>query len=972
MPFYRMLRTELIGVETRALHEYSPQERMPPQSKLLDFINTCKRLTTEWYGRPNLSLLYEWFQEASNYSGEARYLFAELSSKRSPDGFLKALDGQLRKALYSDGTNLSEEARMKKKKIFRKDLREKIQQLKKAENHDEDMYSDDDEQRGSNVVPDEYADGDEGREGKHQPRRHSLHPVCDSHDDDVEQSYDDVELDRCGRSRSPIPELPVHQVGESPIDNTVLPNVMTPVESKVLLASGMIRQMLVRKVKLRQMNLLQKIGYELGEDLLGAPPSRVRTVLSALTKGHVPPPLLVIEDGMSDTGHRCESVRGDGPRGDASQMSSVTATNRSSISNSTPNVATASVDEDGDFVQLRKCATSPAGLFNLPPQPPPESQTHGDQPLPSTSSTAELSPPRPISRHRRSKSQDFYRASLHPREALSGRQSRSLSSRRRAAIRAYHNEKLGGGGVAVGGMAGGGSAVGSVDGDGDGTGMFTLAQFDIDPTNMSYRMLLRQGHVVRSWGQLSRQEKDKINHYIASELMGRSSLKRGAALGAAAAATSTTAERTPLQSKMEQFVEFTRNHPGSIFAGDREEHKKLLLLGMWTNNISVVKRSCMETMTVHRYLPIEWTREVTLWTIDESGQECALRRNGDKEFSRIRKNAYPYAESHGMGITTGGVVEGEQEHGSLLYDLGAVAASDPEGKLSNWYCNDIEKVVQEVYLLNPSAEDDLLPGEAYHIVGQNPKQGSSIGETQHTQIWRGDTRDWPLMTLENRAMYCREIGAYIDLVQVGEECDAFYVKLRTRNPANPALVEHLQDLRLLLLRHFGGRLIDFCVSALPQGGNGWFVIAFAPISMIEKFDTGIAQNVDTGMTNVDMNLPMAKNLDSSSFLGQLTVENDSHWWIVSEGRAALSRLFDFTRKPGARRIVREFLLYRFAYVDHSGQCLRIESESVNLGPISDTPKEPVFDVLMDLSTKYSYLDVDNASSSDRGSIDDVH
>ena len=52
---------------------------------------------------------------------------------------------------------------------------------------------------------------------------------------------------------------------------------------------------------------------------------------------------------------------------------------------------------------------------------------------------------------------------------------------------------------------------------------------------------------------------------------------------------------------------------------------------------------------------------------------------------------------------------------------------------SNWFASDFEKILSEVVLLNPPAgrsREDLLPGECFHDVAQNPRSASSIGATQ--------------------------------------------------------------------------------------------------------------------------------------------------------------------------------------------------------------------------------------------------
>ena len=76
-------------------------------------------------------------------------------------------------------------------------------------------------------------------------------------------------------------------------------------------------------------------------------------------------------------------------------------------------------------------------------------------------------------------------------------------------------------------------------------------------------------------------------------------------------------------------------NPGGVFRGDKRLHRELLLLGMWRNEISVVKRSVIEGHTFLRYVPVPWTRQVALVEIGANGEETVLRQPGDKEWCAL-------------------------------------------------------------------------------------------------------------------------------------------------------------------------------------------------------------------------------------------------------------------------------------------------------------------------------------------------
>ena len=108
------------------------------------------------------------------------------------------------------------------------------------------------------------------------------------------------------------------------------------------------------------------------------------------------------------------------------------------------------------------------------------------------------------------------------------------------------------------------------------------------------------------------------------------------------------------------------------------------------------------------------------------------------------------------------------------------------------------------------------------------KAASSIGATQHSQINCSSLRDWPVLQLEKRPVWVATLEATLDIVQVGDDSDAFFIKLVTAAPAKKPIVEMLTQLRLLLLHRYGQRGADFdvhcCVAAArdlqSQRGSG--------------------------------------------------------------------------------------------------------------------------------------------------------
>ncbi len=165
---------------------------------------------------------------------------------------------------------------------------------------------------------------------------------------------------------------------------------------------------------------------------------------------------------------------------------------------------------------------------------------------------------------------------------------------------------------------------------------------------------------VQSWGQLPRSARDRIQYFVSSEIAALHrpatvSLSRparashgdasppvhaapepetetepelAASRGSAASSHDATATATAtaadsggsptrrdsphaglgtdesITSTMEAFVQWSRANPGRYFRGDKTIHEKLLLLGMWSGKVAVIKRSAIEEKTVVRYIPV--------------------------------------------------------------------------------------------------------------------------------------------------------------------------------------------------------------------------------------------------------------------------------------------------------------------------------------------------------------------------------
>lgn len=373
-----------------------------------------------------------------------------------------------------------------------------------------------------------------------------------------------------------------------------------------------------------------------------------------------------------------------------------------------------------------------------------------------------------------------------------------------------------------------------------------------------------------------------------------------------------------------KFSKFTKEKPGEYFDGNvdnvedpffnalspKQKHSLVQIAGLWSKKLKLKSRPAIEDQTPIRYITHLWKRKLPLTNIINS-EEKVIRSPNTEENSRVRANQGAYMPSHGLSMSSSGYLEGLDNAKSLYYSWGM--PTDPEASISNFHC-DIEKIAREVVLLNPKGA--ALPGESYFTVGQNSLTGSSIKITQHTQISLGIIKDFKIYTLTSCPQWCEKINAELDCIQVGEKADAFYLKIVTAEPASDNLLECLNELKISLLRKFGGcEKIDFHVHMIPNG-DGKFTIIFAPLTHLEVRENDIYVNPDSGESHVEQGLPV-QHIHLGNGAGVFGIDFSQNQTmvaaIIEEGKRFLEKLYDFTAKTGSRDHVIDFLSQKIGF-----------------------------------------------------------
>lgn len=437
---------------------------------------------------------------------------------------------------------------------------------------------------------------------------------------------------------------------------------------------------------------------------------------------------------------------------------------------------------------------------------------------------------------------------------------------------------------------------------------FSLA--GVNPDSFCFQNLKARGSVLSGFGQLDPHDQKVMWEYASSLLLTESDRKDGI-------------PDEESEDLFDRLVLWCRKYPGEYFMHDRMRHYELMLAGMWSNKVVLVKRSGMEQLQMARFFAWSWERTQPLWAVFAGGPPKELRGPGSKEVSRVRANECPYAHYHGISLPSGGFAQDKKQEGtqSSGYSMMMEAqwVQDPAANVENWFLTDIEKIVREAWNLNPHGPKSMmLRGEMFVNVGQNPKVGSSIKKTQHTQLSEASLAKYPLMRVSSSHGPTRSdvLDAYVDFVDIGpvgaavESC-GFFMKITTARPANPVLIKFLVELRLNLLTKFGGaEALDFFVTAISDECGG-FVVLFAPLPQIEKLgqepaDLARWRNPSTGETSLDNSVEEGR-LDYGKAVGNfLSVNPSLREQVLKSGEDTLRKLWAFNRVKGVREFVQEF------------------------------------------------------------------
>lgn len=315
------------------------------------------------------------------------------------------------------------------------------------------------------------------------------------------------------------------------------------------------------------------------------------------------------------------------------------------------------------------------------------------------------------------------------------------------------------------------------------------------------------------------------------------------------------------QTKYSELVNFMQKNPGA----DYDKH--LLEEGIMGGHIKALYRDEVHKQVPYRYLRATYNRVTPLCKVINE-EIVTVRPEGSEEVVLLRANEGHYLPQHGMAFTKWPNRTNEFP--------------------------DFETLAFQASLYNKTV-----------LVGRNSRAGSSIPQTAHDQLTTLKLSDVPHFAQISDPKPALELGGIVDIVQLGDTEDAFFLRLDTKNVYRIEIIEFINNLILKMQMHFNEKDIDFQVQIIPDDRHNQYSIIFIPFAALQK-QNDVLTNPNTGKTNITEQVAEHLHVGNSCGFWAAFQNSPVELWKQG-GRQSLNRLFDFACLPGTRNFIEEYV-----------------------------------------------------------------
>lgn len=305
------------------------------------------------------------------------------------------------------------------------------------------------------------------------------------------------------------------------------------------------------------------------------------------------------------------------------------------------------------------------------------------------------------------------------------------------------------------------------------------------------------------------------------------------------------------------------------------------IAGIQSKYLILLSRSVVDNWPPKRNLTLRW-----------------LRKNGELELARVWPNEMPYAPGHGLSLCGDGLLEGEEAYGSINYEWNTPI--NPKAEKDN-FIRDIEKVFKEFNILCPKIKQNkLLPGEQLLSIFQNTIAYSTIKATEHTHIIGCSIERFPIYQLpEISEITVSKFQARFQIVPVGMDPDAFFLRILLVDLNNDALLDFLLQMNADLVAHFGGLDNIDCYIHLFAAADGSFIFIYEPHARLVQLEPNKFLNPDN--KSITPRRPQLLHPPSGN-LSRITNE-------MASGLGFLRTFFDQTCKRGTNKWIVDYITH---------------------------------------------------------------
>jgi hypothetical protein len=357
-----------------------------------------------------------------------------------------------------------------------------------------------------------------------------------------------------------------------------------------------------------------------------------------------------------------------------------------------------------------------------------------------------------------------------------------------------------------------------------------------------------------------------------------------------------------------QYAKFVNEIPGEYFnhlgadlpavkqPSPDQFHDLVKAAGLQGGQLIILPRNEVADLITRRFMHIHWQRKHQLNSSSEPS--TCIRSANVTEQVRIWPNTIPYTRDHGLLLCGNCLPDDPAIFDAVTWQWNSPV--DTQEVYDN-AVHDIEKLFRELKLLcPPNDQTKLQSGEQFVYIFQNTLGYSTVPQTQHAHAARGTIEEFPVyMWPASAKTFAATLNARVEIVQIGHQLDACYLRVHFTDLDNDRLLKFLIDFNQAIFAHFGGTKHFDVYIHISVNLQGEYVFIYEPHVRLLG-----AENFKFFNPEINAISPRKPQY----FIphgGEITLfDADVEF---AGGLAYLRKFFDLTCKQGVHKFINEYL-----------------------------------------------------------------